>query len=214
VFATVFLLLPFAAVHSIWASLPYKRRTALYFSSVGLGFMFFEICLIQKLTLFLGYPTRSLTVTLASLLVFTGLGSMLSGLYRNHRDGALAALLLVTGIVTIAYLVGLDAVTQAYIGADVITRIYVAAVLIAPLGLALGGFLPLGLATVAGLSSYRSEYIAWAWAVNGFFSVIGSVLTTVLSMVFGCTVVLVLGVIAYAIAVASLRRVPLTATTA
>ena len=34
--------------------------------------------MIQRLVLFLGYPTYSLTVTLASLLVFTGVGSLLS----------------------------------------------------------------------------------------------------------------------------------------
>ncbi len=209
VFAAVFLLLPFAAVHSIWAKLPHKGRTALYFSMLGLGFMFFEICLIQKLTLFLGYPTRSLTVTLASMLVFTGIGSMLSAAYQGHRNGALAVLLTVTGLVTVAYLFALDDVTASYMGTDILTRIYVTVAIIAPLGLALGGFLPLGLATVASLSDYRSEYIAWAWAVNGFFSVIGSVLTTILSMVFGFTAVLILGLTAYVIAVASLRRIPI-----
>ena len=34
--------------------------------------------MIQRLVLYLGYPTYSLTVTLASLLVFTGLGALLS----------------------------------------------------------------------------------------------------------------------------------------
>ena len=50
-----------------------------------------------------------------------------------------------------------------------------------PLGLCLGMFMPLGLGVVNGLSDHPDEYIAWAWAVNGFFSVIGSVLTTILS---------------------------------
>src|SRR5207248_1759034 len=78
VLAAIFLLLPFVAVRSIWRGFPRKPRSALYFASIGLGFIFFEITLIQRLTLFLGYPTYSLTVTLASILIFTGVGAFLS----------------------------------------------------------------------------------------------------------------------------------------
>jgi hypothetical protein len=38
-----------------------------YFLGVGLGFMLFEISLIQQFVLFLGYPTYSLSVTLAGM---------------------------------------------------------------------------------------------------------------------------------------------------
>jgi hypothetical protein len=48
--------------------------------------------------------------------------------------------------------------------------------------------------------------VAWAWAVNGFCSVIGSVLTTILSMTFGFRAVLVLGLLAYVVALTALRR--------
>ena len=54
--------------------MPGKLDSGVFFAAVGLGFMIYEICLIQKLTLLLGHPTRSLTVTLMSLLVFTGIG--------------------------------------------------------------------------------------------------------------------------------------------
>ena len=52
--------------------------------------MFFEITLIQRLTLFLGYPTYSLTVTLASILLFTGVGALLSSRYQARRGRAAA----------------------------------------------------------------------------------------------------------------------------
>jgi hypothetical protein len=55
------------------------------FAPLGFGFIFFEIVLIQRLTLFLGYPTSSLTVTLASILLFTGVRALLSGRYQHHR---------------------------------------------------------------------------------------------------------------------------------
>ena len=84
-FSAVFLLLPFVAIRRTWAKLPGKGRSALYFTCLGLRFMFFEITLIQRLTLFLGYPTYSLTVTLASILIFTGVGALLSGRHKHRR---------------------------------------------------------------------------------------------------------------------------------
>ena len=52
----------------------------------------------------------------------------------------------------------------------------------------------------------REEYVAWAWAVNGFFSVIGSVLTTILSMAFGFRAVQFAALAIYAIAVVAFMR--------
>ena len=88
IMAAVFLLLPFVAIRRDWSELPRKRISFVYFASLGLGFMFFEITLIQRLTLFLGYPTYSLTVTLMSLLVFVGIGALLSGrIQPRHASG-------------------------------------------------------------------------------------------------------------------------------
>ena len=84
-FALVFLLLPFVTIRETWKKLPRKRLSAVYFGSLGLGFLFFEITLIQRLTLFLGYPTYSLTVTLGSILIFTGIGALLSGRYTDRK---------------------------------------------------------------------------------------------------------------------------------
>ena len=45
--------------------------------------------------------------------------------------------------------------------------------------------MPLGLQSIARISNSPTIYISWAWAINGFFSVIGSVLTTILAMTYG-----------------------------
>ena len=47
-----------------------------YFAAIGLGFMFLEIGLLRRFTLFLGHPIYSLAVVLFALLVFTGCGSL------------------------------------------------------------------------------------------------------------------------------------------
>src|SRR5262249_54171399 len=75
VFSALFILLPIARKGG--PALAGSFRYLTYFSGLGLGFIFVEIAVIQKLTLFLGQPVFSLTVTLFSLLVFTGLGSLL-----------------------------------------------------------------------------------------------------------------------------------------
>ena len=78
--------------------------------------------------------------------------------------------------------------------------------MLAPLGLCLGMFMPLGLGAVAALTDHAAEYVAWGWAVNGFASVVGSVLTTILAMTFGFDTVLVLAVGVYLMAIAALWR--------
>jgi predicted MFS family arabinose efflux permease len=72
---------------------------------------------------------------------------------------------------------------------------------LAPLGLCLGMFMPLGLATVSRLTDHGDAYAAWGWAINGFFSVIGAVLTTILSMSFGFRAVQLAALAIYAVAV-------------
>jgi MFS family permease len=170
--------------------------------------MFYEISLIQKLTLLLGYPTYSLTVTLMSLLVFTGLGSLAAGLYARRRNRVLAALFVAIAGLTLFYQYAMGTVIDAFLGTPLAMRIALAVAMTAPLGLVLGAFMPLGLATVAALTANPTVYIAWGWAVNGFFSVIGSVLTTVLSMTYGFRVVLFLGLVAYALAAVLLSSLP------
>ena len=61
--------------------------------------------------------------------------------------------------------------------------------------------MPLGLGVVAGLGPHADEYVAWGWAVNGFFSVIGSVGTTILAMAYGFRTVQVVALCVYGVAV-------------
>src|SRR5437867_5208861 len=49
-----------------------------YFGALGAGFMLLEVALLQRFVLLLGHPVYSLTVTLFSLLLGTGVGSLIS----------------------------------------------------------------------------------------------------------------------------------------
>jgi hypothetical protein len=203
--ALVFLLLPFVAVRSIWTGLPAKGRSAGYFAAIGFGFMLFEITLIQRLTLFLGFPTYSLTVTLASLLVFTGIGAALSPRTTRRPERAVPGLALALVLLAVFYRFGLGPLTDALLDQGLPVRVAVTFLVLAPLGLCLGTFMPLGLTKVASLTDHPSEYVAWGWAVNGFASVVGATLTTVLAMSFGFQAVLGLALVVYLVALVVLR---------
>jgi len=204
-FAAIFLLLPFVAIRDVFVALPRKGRSALYFACLGFGFLFFEITLIQRLTLFLGYPTYSLTITLASILLFTGVGALLSGRFADRPHRLLPVLLGLVVALTLFYAFALPVLTESLLTAPLFARMIIAFVVLAPLGMTLGMFMPLGLGAVAAMTDHPSEYVAWGWAVNGFASVMGSVLTTMLAMTFGFQVVLFVALGVYVVALVALR---------
>jgi len=162
--------------------------------------------LIQLLTLFLGYPTYALTVTLCSILIFVGIGALVSTRWKERIQLAPATLFGAITVLTIYYLFGLVPTTNALLHLPIAARIAVAFGLMAPLGLCLGMFMPLGLGAVASLSTSPREYVAWGWAVNGFATVAGSVLATILAMTYGFGSVLIAALVLYGLAVITLRQ--------
>jgi hypothetical protein len=208
-YAAAFLIVPFFAVREKWKALPAKGVSGVYFAALGLGFMFFEITMIQRLTRFLGYPTYSLTVTLASILVATGVGALASKRLaaRFAPRSPMPLVLGVLAALTLFYQFGFDPVNDALLSSTLFVRVVVAWAVLFPLGFCLGMFMPLGLTYVGMLSEHGDEYVAWGWAVNGFFSVIGSVLTTILSMTYGFRVVQFAALGVYAIAVLAFTRI-------
>ncbi|HVU00747.1 MAG TPA: hypothetical protein VHE30_03315 [Polyangiaceae bacterium] len=191
--------------------LPVARRTDLpksgtgrflvYFAGLGLGFVFIEVSVIQKLTLFLGQPVHSLTVTLFSLLVFTGVGSLvLGGRYRPFERRLFAVPLLLAGYLVVFLLLS-RLLVQNLIGLPVFARILLASVLLAPMGLLLGIPFSHGLRAV---NEHHPALVPWAWAINGCASVVGSILTVIVSMNFGFSAVLMTAAGVYLVAFAAL----------
>jgi hypothetical protein len=150
-----------------------------------------------------------------SLLLFTGVGALLSTKTRGHHRAVPWLVVAITAL-TAFYLLGLTPLTDRLLGLSIAARVPIAFVLMAPLGICLGMFMPLGVRAVSALSDAPREYVAWGWAVNGFASVVGAVLATLLSMIFGFDAVLGLGLVAYLIALVAwrnlARRAPASAT--
>jgi hypothetical protein len=168
-----------------------------YFGGIGLGFMLAEIALVQRFMVFLGHPTRGLSVVLAALLLASGIGSLLSTRVDDaglktwiHRCiGVIAALLLAVAFV-------LPPVLASSIGLPDAARLAIAAIATAPMGAALGTCFPLGIRLLA--RSGQARLVPVVWGVNGLLGVAGSVAGMGLAMTWGYTSVLFAAMLAYA----------------
>jgi predicted membrane-bound spermidine synthase len=158
-----------------------------YFAGLGLGFILVEMVLLQRFTLFLGQPIYTLAVVLAGLLISTGAGSYSTSSLRHASKSSLV--LIIVGILGALGVMALltPYVLTAALGLALPWRVLVSLLLIAPLGFLLGMPFPAGLRIVA---EEAPELVPWAWGVNGFFTVIGSVTAVILGMAFGFRVVL------------------------
>lgn len=180
-------------------SLPKKEallEAVLYFAGLGLGFLCLEIYLIEKASFFLNDRTYGFAVVLAGMLIFSGLGSYLSGNYLKHpRKGLAIACSIVVAWVVAAWFF-LDPLILALLSAPTAVKWLVLLAVTAPLSVALGFPFPLGLYLFRG---DRSQFLPWAWSLNGSFSVIATPLASVLAVTVGYKIVLALSAALYAL---------------
>jgi hypothetical protein len=172
-----------------------------YFLAVGIGFMLFEISLIQRFVLFLGYPTYSLTVTLFSLLVSLGCGSFVSKRWVGRERVVLPVSVALIGVFALFYTFVAPTIQASLLASSLAVRVAAATAMIAPLGVVLGAFLPLGIRHAAAV---HEDLVPWAWGVNGCASVTGGVLAVVLAATLGFRAVWMLSIATYAGGVAAL----------
>jgi hypothetical protein len=170
---------------------------SLYFAAIGLGFMFVELPLIQRLSPWLGHPSRATTVVLTTMLLGAGVGSVLAGRLPAARTRAVAfALPAVAGLLAST----LPAVLDVGAGAALPVRVALAIAVVAPVAVAMGFAFP------SGMTSFGDDNRPWLWAVNGAASVLASVSSLALSMAFGFTRVLWIGAACYVVAALVLAR--------
>lgn len=207
VVAAVFLWLPFGLTRRRGAAVKVRGRGRLfgYFAALGLGFMLIEISMIQRFALLLGFPTLSLSVSLFTLLIATAVGARISAVIKRWPVGGLPGVTAALVLLSLVYMSVADGITDAALAWNQAARIAVVVLLLFPIGLLLGVFLPTGIDAAldaAGTDeAVRGRLVAWCWAVNGFFSVIGSSVTTILSMAAGFNQTLLIGLSMYVAAV-------------
>jgi hypothetical protein len=173
-----------------------------YFAALGAGFMLLEVAVLQRFVLLLGHPVYSLTVTLFSLLLGTGTGSLLSRRVPAARvQQVTVRALIAIVVVTLGAIVALPALIDLAIPLPLATRIVTAVAMLMPIGVLLGMALPGGMRL---LSATQQDIVAWGWGINGAFSVVGATLAVFIAMNWGFSVTLLTGGLVYAGAAATL----------
>ncbi len=195
VIAALVLLVPLAAPARIRIPRAGVMRSVIYFPALALGFLFIEIYLIEKASFWLGDRTSGFAVVLTGMLVFSGLGSLLS----PHFDAAPRQGIVVVSAVVLAWCIAalllLEPLILATIGWPFTARAALLLLLIAPVSVALGLPFPLGL-NQAG----SGGFLPWAWGLNGAFSVVATPLANLIAREAGFSRVLLCSAILYGIA--------------
>jgi hypothetical protein len=174
----------------------------LYFGALGAGFMLIEVSVLQRFVLLLGHPVYSLTVTLFSLLLGTGLGAAWSRGFdeRTLRRSAARGLLTVA-LVAVGVAIAADPLVTWAVPFTRGVRVAIAVAALVPIGIALGIPMPTGLRM---LSVRAPELVAWAWGMNGALSVLGATLAIFIAMNWGFGVTLLTAAATYLVGFAAL----------
>ena len=179
-----------------------KRSVLLYFSAIGLAFLFIEIAFIQRFILFLHHPLYATAVVLTGFLIFAGLGSAFARRLtqsNQHRRGVWFAVLAISNI-SVFYLYALTPLFELLMAWPVWAKIITTLFLIMPLAFSMGLPFPLALDR---LGRDAPELMPWAWGVNGCASVISAVLATLLAIHFGFQIVILAALMLYLFAALS-----------
>lgn len=188
------------------APLLFRRRTsgakdkprawpALYFPALGLGFLLIEIWLIDKAAFWLNDYSSAFALVLTSMLIFSGLGSMIAGRCAAlPKAASLIGLVVILGWIAAMWMGAEDFMMRtldqpwAIKGAMVVLAA-------APVSLALGLPFPLGLIQVG-----DGRSLPWAWGLNGAFSVVATPLANLMSRDIGFSSLLIIGAGLYVLA--------------
>lgn len=174
-------------------------RIVVYFSALGLAFLFIEIAFIQKFILFLHHPMYAASVVLSSFLIFAGLGSAWSRQKQTTFSLMRSTGYAIIGIVCLSliYLLGLGAVFEGLMTLPIWGKVAVTIILIVPLAFCMGIPFPSALTRLGELAP---NLIPWAWGINGCASVLSAVLATLIAIHAGFSTVIVMAGFLYLVA--------------
>ncbi len=176
-----------------------SRAQLVPFLFLGVGFLFVEIPLMQRLSLVLGNPVYAVTVVLVSLLTWSGIGSLLASRLPTR---AAPFMMVGTAITVAAVLVGgHDPLVETLSHWSLPSRVASIAIFLALPGLAMGAGFPLA---VRALGHQRPLLVASAFTWNGFASVMAGPLAVLAALHVGFRVTLLFGAFCYVLAALTL----------
>lgn len=161
--------------------------------------MFIEIVLIQKFTLYFGNVIYSAAAVVSLMLISSGTGSLVSQKMKALPNRIKGVTILIILSILFYYLF-LTPILNTTIIFTIPVKIIFTVLLVMPPAFFMGMPFPLGLRLLASVSEpWSNRQIAWAWGINGMFSVNGAVLATIVAVELGFKWVIILAAVAYII---------------
>ena len=200
IFALILIILPLVKLG--WKG-GKKSWALIYFSGLGTGYMFIEIIFIQQFTLYFGNVIYSAAAVVSLMLISSGFGSLVSQKLQATPNRIIGIISFIV-IALIIYTVFLPSLLKTTIVFTLPVKIIITALLIAPSAFFMGMPFPLGLRM---LSLKNEIQVPWAWGINGVFSVISTVLATIIAIELGFVWVMIFAAGAYSLSLlVNLRR--------
>jgi len=168
-----------------------------YFSCLGLAFITIELTFIQKFMQLVGSPLYTYSTVIFALLCSSGLGSLASARIAPSGTSRWRVPFAAIIVLLVAFVLLQSTLFRIGLSFDQLGRILFTTLIIFPIGFFLGMPFPLGVLSIEGRSRGA---VAWAWGMNGAFTIIGGVSSVVLSVLYGFTVTLLTSTVVYLIA--------------
>jgi hypothetical protein len=159
--------------------------------------MLVEIPIIMRMNLFLDYPVLSFGLTLFTLLLASGIGSLQSRRISLTKG---LTILLALHLVNIIFL---PLAISWGLALPLLTRVLIALLWLTPTGFFMGIPFAAGMHV---LESRTPGFIPWAWAINGAISGIAGVLASLALLDLGYRLTLGFGALCYALVLYASRN--------
>ena len=175
----------------------------LVFAAIGFGFMFIEMTLIQHFTLIFGEPATSAATAIGTLLIFSAIGSLFSKkiLISLGEKSFLSVLAIVLPLMILGYAVLVPHFSVFCAGFSFARKLILTMLFIAPLGFTTGIVFPVSLLLVG---EKKPFFIPLAVGANGAASVLATVTSVMIVMVYGFKFVFVLSAFCYFFALSAM----------
>jgi hypothetical protein len=165
-----------------------------YFVLIGVGFMAVEIGLVQRMSVFLGHPIYALSIVLFTLILATGIGSLVSERFALDRMEKFGVWALLTAAYTGSLPFWLPGMVLGAASAGLVSRATLCVAIVAPAGFLMGFAFPTGMRLASAVDRRPTP---WFWGINGAAGVLSAILAVACSLAFGIGVTLLLGAACY-----------------
>jgi hypothetical protein len=166
----------------------------MYFLLIGIGFITVEIALLQRMSVFLGHPVYSLSVSLFTLILASGVGSLLSDKLVLDRRWKFVTWGALTGLYILSMRYWLPGLLLGLDSAVLLVRAMTCVAVIAPAGILMGFAFPTGMRLISAVDRRPTP---WFWGINGAAGVLASVVAVAMSIAVGINTTLAFGALCY-----------------